>query len=122
MEITTQRDLIRVVAKRWRDTYEPFEQWDMRPTIFGPAQDKKAIALKLDKLDPETATPEDVAAVIGNESWTRLTCDECGQDVAAILTVGQELDYGSQTASICRKCAEKVTAISWENSKDEVPL
>lgn len=113
MNLTTQRDLIRGVAKRWRDTYAPFEQWDMRPTMFGPVPDKRAISIKLDKLDKETATAADVAAIIGNESWTHLTCDECGKDADAVLTVGQEPDYESHTASLCRSCVERASSIPW---------
>lgn len=122
MEITTQRDLIRGLSKRWRDQYEPFK--DDRPPFsvrngHQKLLNKKDIADKLDDLDVESATPEDVAAIIGNESWTRLTCDECGKDVDAVLTLGRGKGKGgeSRTASICQACTQKAASISWMNEK-----
>lgn len=119
MNLTTKRELIRAVASRWRQQYEPFSDdrpmFSWRTGVTSPPLNKKQIAEKLDTLDGETATAEEVAAIIGNESWTRLTCDECGLDVDSVLTVGQAPDYESRTASICQDCAAKVAAISWEN-------
>lgn len=119
MKLTTQRDTIRAVASRWRKQYEPFTddrpRFSWRTGVTSPPLNKKQIAEKLDALDAETATPEDVAAIIGNESWTRLTCDECGKDTDAVLTVGQELYYESHTASLCRSCVEQESSIPWMN-------
>lgn len=120
MKLTTQRDTIRAVASRWRQQYEPFTDdrpmFSWRTGVTSPPLNKKQIAEKLDDLDGETATPEDVAAIIGNESWTRLTCDECGKDTDAVLTVGQEPDYESHTASLCRSCVERASSIPWMNA------
>jgi hypothetical protein len=115
MKLTTQRDLIRAVAARWRQQYEPFTN-DDKPLFsvrngYRQPIPKKAIAEKLDALDKETATAAEVAEIIGNESWTRLTCDECGKDTDALLTVGQEPDYESHTASLCRSCVERSSSI-----------
>lgn len=120
MKLTTQRDLIRSVAARWRQQYEPFTNDDkplfsVRNGYREPIREKP-IAEKLDALDKETATAADVAAIIGNESWTRLTCDECGKDTDAVLTVGQEPDYESHTASLCRSCVERAYSIPWMNA------
>lgn len=120
MKLTTQRDTIRAVASRWRQQYEPFTDdrpmFSWRTGVTSPPLNKKQIAENLDDLDGETATPEDVAAIIGNESWTRLTCDECGKDTDAVLTVGQEPDYESHTASLCRSCVERASSIPWMNA------
>jgi hypothetical protein len=118
MTLTTQRDLIRAVAERWRRQYEPFNhEIPLFSVRNGYIQErtKMQIAEMLDALDKETATPPDVADIIGNESWTRMTCDECGQDTDALLTVGQDPDYESCTASLCRSCTEKAFAI-WHNT------
>lgn len=80
--------------------------FSFRTGIATPPLNKKQIARKLDALDGETATPADVDSIIGNSSWTRLTCDECGKEVDAVLTVGQEPDYESHTASLCRNCVK----------------
>jgi len=117
MTLTTQRDLIRSVAARWRKQYEPFT--DDRPLFSWrtgqqlPPLNKKQIAEKLDALDPETATAAEVNDTIGNASWTRLSCDECGKETDATLQVGEEPDYESQTACLCRSCVEKAAATVW---------
>ena len=108
MKITTQRDLIRTAPKRWRNTYEPFNNDQLS---------KREIADELDKLDLESATPSDVADIIGNESWTRITCDQCKKEVTAVLQVGERRDYESATANLCRKCVEHVYPHLFENSK-----
>jgi hypothetical protein len=66
---------------------------------------------KLDNLDVDVATPADVAEIIGNESWTRMTCGECKKDVTELVTIGDEPDYESQTASICIDCARKAASL-----------
>ena len=33
-----------------------------------------------------------------------VTCDGCGQEVAEVVKVGQEPDYESSTAELCRAC------------------
>jgi hypothetical protein len=114
MKLTTQRDLIRSVATRWRQQYEPFtHDTPLFSVRNGHRQviPKKEIAASLEALDKETATAADVAAIIGNESWTRLTCDECGKDTDAVIMVGQEPDYESHTASLCRSCVERASSI-----------
>ncbi len=110
MKITTQRDLIRKVAKRWREQYEPFTNdppiFSWRTGTYSPPISKRQIAEKLDAIDTETATAADVEAIIGNDSWTDLKCDECGKYVDSVLTVGDEPDFESRTASLCRDCVK----------------
>ena len=108
MTLTTQRDLIRAVAKRWRDTYAPFTP---ASSTGEGIRNKKAISERLDALDAETVAAEEVNGIIGNDSWTSLTCDECRKEVLATVTVGQEPDYESATASLCRDCALKAAAM-----------
>ena len=120
MNLITQRDLIRAVAKRWRETYEPFTDdqplFSWRTGQTSPPLNKQQIAEKLDALDPETATAEEVNAAIGNESWVRLSCDECGKETEALVTVGQAPDYESHTASICHTCVQKLVQLPWPDS------
>lgn len=102
MKFTTQRDVIRNVANRWRQQYPQGKAYWPR--------DSEETYTALVALDKETATPEQIAKIIGNESWTRLRCDECEEDVTALLTVGEEPDYESATASICLSCLEKAAS------------
>ena len=116
MKRITERDRILTVAERWDAQYSiNIEGVPPRPdNPLASGDTARQISERLHKLNLKKVKASTVNKVIGNDSWTRLTCDECGRDVDAVLTVGQEPDYESRTASICRKCAEKVAAISWE--------
>lgn len=96
------RALVATVAARWKAEY----------LIGGtPSEDRLAILKRLEAL-PSTALPEDVAAVIGNSSWTELRCHECGLRVERVVQVGEEPDYESSTASLCVPCLGLARALA----------
>jgi len=93
MLVLRMRDQLRGVAKKWVSHY---------------GYSKEGIAEKLNALDVETATPEDVSRIIGNSSWVcEKTCHECGSESWDVVQLGEEPDYESNTANICRSCLEK---------------
>lgn len=92
MKLITERTLIRGVADAWARQY---------PERSG---DEAEIKRKLISLDKETATSEEIKEIIGNDSWTSITCDECGNSVSLVVQVGQEPDYESNTAALCADC------------------
>jgi len=117
MKLITQRDQIRTIAERWKGQY--------CRRAFSPAANKvidfwsrvyicdstEEVYKKLAALDVETATPADIDAIIGNDFWGKLGyhCNECDAEPPdAILQVGEEPDYESRTAFLCRDCAAKV--------------
>lgn len=99
MKLINQRELIRGVAKAWREAYS-----DAR---YGA--DKATIGRKLAKLNGETATAAEVEAIIGNPTWTNVpTCDECGKEnPPAVVEIGRPPDYESSTAHVCQACIAK---------------
>lgn len=101
MKTITQRDCILRVCDRWEAQYTPFDRH---------SQDKLETYKRLQRLNLETCSAKDVADVIGNSSWTTLKCDECGQEADWVLRVGEEPDYESRTACLCKACAGKVAA------------
>jgi hypothetical protein len=71
MKIVTQRDLIKVAAKRWQSWHQPsLSEW---------SPDKLRILEKLKKLDLNKATAIQVNKIIGDNHWTTQLCDECGK-------------------------------------------
>ena len=106
MKMLSERGQVRSVAKRWRDRY-PDPEFRLRDgRIAGD------IADRVDAIDPETATAEDVAAAMGNRSWVcQRTCDECGEDSWSCVELGEEPDYESCTATICEGCLRKALAL-----------
>lgn len=107
MKLITSRDLIRKVPERWKAQYCNGGQWG-NTLVSGST---KAVYEALVALDLETATADQVAAIIGNESWSRNMCNECGQNVDAVVEIGQPPDYESATAYACGPCLYKATAL-----------
>lgn len=60
----------------------------------------------------KTPIPDEVDEVIGNGSWTRTRCHCCGDDSGVdVVQVGEEPDYESATACICKPCLLKALAL-----------
>lgn len=49
-----------------------------------------------------TPSRDDVAAVIGNKSWSYVTCDSCRDEVSEVVAIGDELELSKR--SYCRTC------------------
>jgi len=107
MQVTTQRSIIKDLPKRWRDTYAPFDNDSFlfaSRNGYSDAPTKQEIADTLDTLDMDTTTPEEISNIIGNDSWTRLVCNECNKEVDTIITMGESRDYESNTTDLCINC------------------
>jgi hypothetical protein len=79
-------------------------------------QDKLDILAQLKTLDLETCSAEDVEKIIGNNSWTTLHCSACRGKHKWIITVGEEPDYESRTASLCRPCFDEACEVVLKGS------
>lgn len=98
MNIISKKNLIANVSKRWDEQY--------RNT---GSKDK---ILKGERLRTEKPTTEEqIKKIIGNDSWTRNHCHECGNDSEITIQLGQEPDYESATANICPVCLKKALEI-----------
>lgn len=91
MQTITKSDIIRDVAKTWGKRY-----------LYGRNQKDKQIYNKLLNL-PSDATETDIYNIIGNYSWTRLQCDECGEDANIVVCIGDVV--------ICEKCINKAVIL-----------
>jgi hypothetical protein len=78
------------------------EAWSLQYGMVPPDDDKYQILQKLKGKKP--TTEKEIAEIIGNVSWTRNSCDQCKKDCDLLVELGQELDYESATARICKKC------------------
>ena len=98
MTLHTTRGEIRSVVARWTAQYPPGSKDD--------------ITARLKALNTETATAADVAAIIGNPTWTDLRCDDCAADVACVVEFGQDDDYDSPTATVCVPCLSRALTLA----------
>lgn len=101
MKLITIRSQIRDVSERWDRRY--------KSGIHGA--DKVETGKRLAEIDPETATAEEVAAIIGNDSWAcKQDCDECGEESEILVRVGEEPYY--RRAAICQECLNTAVRFS----------
>jgi len=112
MKLINERTLIRGVAEAWEQQY-----WaPPSPKITACSE----ILKKLRNLDKEKATAEEVALIIGNDSWASEKaipkCSECGENVSEIVQVGEEPDYESNTSWICKKCLVRALELFGDNN------
>lgn len=94
MNITkiTRRDKIRGVADAWFEQYK-----NSKPPFMGDSKEKLFALIALDK---EAATADDVAEIIGNYTWTDLTCRRCDIDYGE----GFEIKHKTDEAIVCEVC------------------
>ena len=105
MEKITRQKISDDVVKRWAVQY-PLDGH------YGNDAEKQDILKKLRAL-PKGTHPDEIDAAIGNGSWTDLTCDDCGASTLdVVIQIGQEPDYESSTALVCRDCLEKALRLT----------
>ena len=94
--------------QRWRD------QYGLPPK----GSEHRRIGDELAALPKAERTPPRIAAIIGNDSWSVVECDQCGKCVPVAVTVGQPPDYETSTATICEPCLRRALALlERENAK-----
>ena len=92
MKLITQRDKIKNILVRWDYQYP-------NPGLYAKGA---ATRHALSQLDLEIATPEDIAKIIGNCTWTTLTCDECVERVLEVVEIGD-----TDSILLCKPCLKK---------------
>lgn len=99
MKVITRERLAVLAADKWKQTYFRKGEWQ-----YG--NDKEVIYDKLMELG-DNPSYKDVDEAIGNTSWTNIYCDECNESVLKVIQLGEEPDYESSTACICKPCLLK---------------
>lgn len=103
MKLITRQLLAELAASRWHSQYHRDGEW--RTVVSGNA---KIIHDKLLDIGMHPS-PDGVDAAIGNDSWTRVQCDCCNQEVDRAVSV--DVTYGKYGTHICEKCVDKMKAM-----------
>ena len=108
MEVFTVRSQIRDVAKRWHDEYA---DEIASPAYWGSHGDACVVIYnQLLALDINAATPDDVAAIIGNPTWIApVVCNECGQTAPALIQFSIDMGEGPETFRLCADCLRRAS-------------
>ena len=97
MRLITRQSKANQAAKLWEMQYRH---------MFDAYPEKLDILKQIESLgiNPQ---PDDIDCVIGNGSWTRTKCYECGEENVDVVEIGEEPDYDTYTTSICLNCLDK---------------
>ena len=97
IKIIRKADVVAGVPERWRKNYIGWHD-------STGSKSKITAALAVLRSHNATFTAEQVDKIIGNSSWTRNECDECGKDYETLVHIGDEPDYEARWVVICREC------------------
>jgi len=116
MKRITKREVILRTPEKWKLQYpnldtEPHPSFSLRQGWTKEEKSRRQIYDELVELDRETATDKDIEDIIGNASWTRMKCDECGKAVDTLIRIGEPPEYDSRTAYVCPDCLMKAIAL-----------
>jgi hypothetical protein len=90
----------RDVAERWRYQYYERKGREWSSTVNGPAKNKYDALCALGP-NPDI---DKVAEIIGNKSWSYLSCSGCNDYVASAVSFGS--DYSESEILLCAACVE----------------
>ena len=94
MKPVTKRELIQNIVHSWESQFGSDPE---KPRL-------REILEKLRGLDLATVSEDEIEAIIGNRSWTRLQCVECKHDSEEAIQFGDESEYDGQPFYVCPTC------------------
>ena len=98
MQLITRDYLAKKAAERWRRQYDDFKHYaDKEPTYHA------LVALG------DTPSSEAVNLIIGNESWTRLKCDNCDKEVESVIR--SNTDDPHSISDVCSTCLHEAAYV-----------
>lgn len=101
--LITPQSLAEKAADRWYNQYKD----RLHGYPHSASKTNNTIYNELCALD--NPTPESVAAIIGNDSWTRIVCSACNDDkMPAVVAI--DVTHGEYATHICEKCARQIIA------------
>ncbi len=107
MRVITKQALLATVAERFREAHQRRGEW--LPTASGG--DASAIYSLLIAL-PVEPKEKDVIAAIGDNRWTENICDECGEDRAVTVLLGEEIHHPTDMTAICLDCLKRAKRLA----------
>ena len=113
MKLIKQRDVIREVVDAFART---FAQHMDNAEIFPDGETPRAKLARLKELDLETCEAAAVDAIVGNQSWTWVECDECEMtrkpDMPSMKhEVVAEFERGEKSVRVCDWCMASALAL-----------
>ena len=105
IQTITVRDMIRDLPTKWYNNYAPFFNDSYYLGEF--RLNKKEIYERLLKMNLETVSVKDINDLIGNDSWTNITCTTCGTENLK-TAVNIKKTVGNHGIYLCPVCIAKI--------------
>lgn len=97
----TRSSICRHVADRWHKQYRQ---------LYEQSPGKLDILDRLRALNG-TGTPEQINSIIGNNSWTKNYCHECGKDSEILIHLGDAPREDTTWIHVCPDCLKAALAM-----------
>jgi hypothetical protein len=107
MRVITKQTLIATTADRFREAHQRRGEWYQTPE----GSEAAAKFAKLAAL-PSESSEEAISAIIGDNRWTENLCNECGEDSAVIVLLGEESHHPTDAVAICLDCLKQAKRIA----------
>lgn len=102
MKLVQQRDVIRGVRERWLHQYRYSKDSDM--IGLHTRRSVGEIRTRVQALDLETCSVDDVNQAIGASGWADNACDFCDGTHETTVQMGDEPDYKARYLNVCKPC------------------
>ena len=107
MRVITKQTLIATAAERFRDAHQRRDEW----MLTSDGSDAPAIYAKLSALAPDAAE-EEITRIVGDNRYTENICDECGEDSAVTILLGEEIHHPTDMTAICYDCLKQARRLA----------
>jgi hypothetical protein len=97
MKAITRKQVCQGAPERYAKQYPPGRDYSIHRS------DPEEVREALLALEPQERTPERIAEIVGNGTWTVLECDECGASVDWVCHFGGD-HYDGPSAIVCIDC------------------
>lgn len=107
MRVISKQTLLATAADRYREAHQRRGEWYQSSEGIEAA----ATFVKLAAL-PAGSGEEAITAIIGDNRWTENLCDECGEDSAVTVLLGEESHHPTDPVAICLDCLKQAKRIA----------
>lgn len=120
VEYKTTGSVLRSVADRWKEQYcDHRGEWEVWYIHSGDKTDRASTYYELKECIANGGTAEDVATIIGNDSWTTLTCNLCHAKVDGLACFGEPYESYSE---VCRSCLRVMHSLLFKAEMDDLGM
>lgn len=111
MKLITKQGKANTVAERWKQTYYSYNySHELKEWYRGGKNNSEDKYNKLIALG-DNPSPKSIESIIGNPTWTTLTCDHCKKEVDKVVSFSGVASDEYGYTELCWNCIDKISNI-----------